>query len=400
MLFQVIFLIPVAAVVCSFQEEPAIISPRYSSGDATELFRVRLFPGSDLVLREGSNPCVELSEYCRMLNSTPIHDCVHANLHSLQKEILPFFELIKRLDVDATFFMSCSEQFPFMDRRLHTEFYAEMLHLLQNSTPGDTKTLKMFDLRRNEMRLNASEEIDLYRRAVVLHPNSTYIISQFGLILRNHGYEYLARSAWGNAVKRGLFPSMLQRPEWYYIPTNDSKPWHNPKDFPFAAKLKAGYPEIRREVLDNLKRREYLSREELGNRLAVEDNQWKLLHLKQPFTDNYTGESLYFPQTMKIIKDCNEDFLLIKFSAIVPGTHIKAHTGPSNDRLRVHLCIFHTGGARIRAGTEWRNWKEGEVLIFDSSWEHEVYHDGLDNRIVLILDIPYDLGQPIITTSH
>ena len=28
--------------------------------------------------------------------------------------------------------------------------------------------------------------------------------------------------------------------------------------------------------------------------------------------------------------------------------HIPPHTGPSNDQLRVHLSLVHTGGARIR----------------------------------------------------
>ena len=389
MLLQALLLIPVSAVMSSFHGGQGIFSPRSSSsGGAAELFRVKLYPGSDLVLKERSNPCAELIEYCWMLNITQTQ-CIQTHLYRLQKEILPFSELMKQLDVDATLFMSCIEKFPSTDT-LHSEFYGEMLRLLQSSSSGDTEMLWLFDLRRNEMRLNASEEIDLYRKAVVLHPNSTYIISQFGLILRNRGYEDLAMSAWRNAVKRGLFPSMLQRPEWYYIPTNNSKPWHDPRDFPFAAKLEAGYPAIRSEVLANLKQRSSLAREDQNNRLAVEDNQWRLLHLKKPSTSNYTSESLFFPETMKIIEGCGEDFLLVKFSAIVPGTHIKAHTGPSNDRLRVHLCVVHTGGARMRVGTEWRTWKEGEVVIFDSSWEHEVYHDGPDNRIVLILDIQYN----------
>ena len=42
---------------------------------------------------------------------------------------------------------------------------------------------------------------------------------------------------------------------------------------------------------------------------------------------------------------------------------------------------------RIRVGSEWHEWREGECLIFDESFEHEVVHDGADDRIVLIVDL-------------
>lgn len=63
----------------------------------------------------------------------------------------------------------------------------------------------------------------------------------------------------------------------------------------------------------------------------------------------------YFPKTMEIIDNSGQEFITIKFSAIQPGTHIAPHTGPSNQRLRVHLPLVHTGGAKIRVGTEWKS---------------------------------------------
>ena len=33
-----------------------------------------------------------------------------------------------------------------------------------------------------------------------------------------------------------------------------------------------------------------------------------------------------------------------------------------------------------------RAWKQGECLVFDDSFEHEVFHDGNADRIVLICD--------------
>ena len=44
-------------------------------------------------------------------------------------------------------------------------------------------------------------------------------------------------------------------------------------------------------------------------------------------------------------------------------------------------------GVRIRVGTETRRWRAGECLIFDDSYEHEVWHEGEGDRIVLICDM-------------
>ena len=78
------------------------------------------------------------------------------------------------------------------------------------------------------------------------------------------------------------------------------------------------------------------------------------------------------------------DCLLI--SLLEPGTHIAAHCGPSNARLRAHVTLRHAGGAALRVAHEERAWVEGDALVFDDSFEHEVWHNGSDPRVVLILD--------------
>lgn len=103
------------------------------------------------------------------------------------------------------------------------------------------------------------------------------------------------------------------------------------------------------------------------------------------------------------------------FSRLSAGTHLASHCGPSNLRLRVHLglivpegthilalslprpwcsrlvivtrVLLVPTGTRIRCGLEERAWREGECLIFDDSFEHEVWHDGDTDRIVLIADM-------------
>ena len=89
------------------------------------------------------------------------------------------------------------------------------------------------------------------------------------------------------------------------------------------------------------------------------------------------------------------------FSRLVAGSHIGAHCGPSNLRLRVHLGLLVPEGTRIRVGDEVRAWREGECLVFDDSYEHEVWHDGAGDRIVLICDMWHpdlDVDRDIVPT--
>ena len=88
----------------------------------------------------------------------------------------------------------------------------------------------------------------------------------------------------------------------------------------------------------------------------------------------------------------------MEFSILDEGTHIKPHCGPSNHKWRFHLGVIvpDNGSTSIRVGDPLadgarRPWEEGKVLLFDDSYEHEVFHDGLGQgpRVVLIVDV-YD----------
>ncbi|WAR17823.1 ASPH-like protein [Mya arenaria] len=76
----------------------------------------------------------------------------------------------------------------------------------------------------------------------------------------------------------------------------------------------------------------------------------------------------------------------IKFSVMHPGVHVWPHTGPTNCRIRAHLGLKVPEGPKIRVGNDIRTWKEGKFIIFDDSFEHEVWHEGTELRLVLIVD--------------
>ena len=86
-----------------------------------------------------------------------------------------------------------------------------------------------------------------------------------------------------------------------------------------------------------------------------------------------------------------------EISVLLPGTHIRPHTGTTNARVRTHLGVaVPDGDAAIRVtdagGTEGvHRWEVGKVLAFDDSFEHEVWNRAESARVVIILDFWHPL---------
>ena len=73
---------------------------------------------------------------------------------------------------------------------------------------------------------------------------------------------------------------------------------------------------------------------------------------------------------------------------MLPGTHVHSHTGPTNCRLRSHLGLaIPKTGVKMRILNKFITWEEGKVMIFDDSFEHEVWHEGDKPRLILIVDV-------------
>lgn len=78
------------------------------------------------------------------------------------------------------------------------------------------------------------------------------------------------------------------------------------------------------------------------------------------------------------------------FSILAPGYHIPAHRGPTRALVRAHLGL-RVPAARercwIRVDDQIYSWREGECVLFDDTYEHEVLNDTPEYRAVLFLDI-------------
>jgi ornithine lipid ester-linked acyl 2-hydroxylase len=94
------------------------------------------------------------------------------------------------------------------------------------------------------------------------------------------------------------------------------------------------------------------------------------------------------PNTVELLNTVN-GIITAQFSVMEPYAHILPHKGYSRMVLRGHLGLIipNTKKCMIRVGEETRNWKEGEVIIFDDSYEHEAWNKTEKPRAVLMFDI-------------
>lgn len=78
------------------------------------------------------------------------------------------------------------------------------------------------------------------------------------------------------------------------------------------------------------------------------------------------------------------------FSSMSPNTQIAPHYGAGNIKLRCHFPLFvpkENEKAYLRVGSETCHWKEGEMLMFDDTYEHEAGNLSSENRVILLIDI-------------
>lgn len=85
------------------------------------------------------------------------------------------------------------------------------------------------------------------------------------------------------------------------------------------------------------------------------------------------------------------------FSILDAGKSIPAHCGPSLGYLRYHLALRvpQINPPSIRVKDQHYIWEEGKSVIFDDSWEHEVFNESDESRVVLIVDIFRPMPRPL-----
>lgn len=223
------------------------------------------------------------------------------------------------------------------------------------------------------------------------------------------GDKVSARFSQALAISTGEKAFYPQQPSKFFFPELPHIQFFEAADFSWSAQLQSASGVIRQELQQALAR-------ELPFEPYLEDNKdiprassaalwgsedWGALYLWQ------NGElkqelAEAFPETTRILAelplaDIPGASPNVLFSRLKPGTDIPPHHGFFNTRLICHLpLIVPENCGELRVGNERRPWREGELLIFDDSIEHEAWNHSAQDRIVLI----FEVWRPELTAAE
>lgn len=168
-------------------------------------------------------------------------------------------------------------------------------------------------------------------------------------------------------------------------------PLYSKENFEWANVLEENYQIIKKELLSILPRRSnFPNLQDIQQEQYVlnTDNNWKTFFL-YGFGEKATLNCSLCPCTTALIEKI-PGMKTAFFSILSPHKHIPAHKGIYKGIIRSHLGLIIPGNGeqcRMRIEDQYVYWKEGEVVIFDDTREHEVWNDSGEVRVVLLVDV-------------
>ena len=181
-------------------------------------------------------------------------------------------------------------------------------------------------------------------------------------------------------------------------------PIYDSRHFPWVKDIEADWQKVRAEVDSVMKYRDAMPSfqdivKEVG--MIQGDDHWKTFFLKGVGMD-CEENARHCPETMKVlakIPGCTTGF----FSILSPNKHIPEHRGPFAGVLRMHLGLMvpePRHQCRIRIADQVYSWQEGSAIIFDDTYNHEVWNDTDGYRVVLFVDFERPLRAPFKFINH
>ena len=209
-------------------------------------------------------------------------------------------------------------------------------------------------------------------------------------------------------ILTGRTPIYLQQPLKYYFPGLPQQAFYPREAFPWAAELEAQTPAIRDELFRVMQLEgqftPYLEGSGAGhlqhaNPLAG-SLDWGAFYLWKD-GQRVDRNCDLCPVTAAAIAKLPLDFLegqapSVLFSMLKPGAHIPPHHGMINTRLICHLPLLVPGPAWLRVGAKRHHWREGELVVFDDSFEHEAKNEASETRVVLL----FEVWRPELTAAE
>lgn len=168
--------------------------------------------------------------------------------------------------------------------------------------------------------------------------------------------------------------------------------------FPWVAHVEENWQTIREEAEQLLENREDLANFQDISKDQIEitdDDRWKTFFLYGYGFEAKLGVEMC-PRTAALMREI-PGMKTAMFSILSPRKHILDHRGPYKGVLRYHLGLIvprEAESCRIRVGDDIRHWQQGQSMVFDDTFNHEVWNDTDETRVVLFVDVLRPLSSP------
>ncbi len=165
----------------------------------------------------------------------------------------------------------------------------------------------------------------------------------------------------------------------------------DPALFPWAKNLQQGWKDVQAELDGIMGERDSLpdlAKVSPDHRRIAAGGKWKSFFF-QAYGYRVGPNIARCPKTAAMI-DGIPGVMVAFYSVMEPGIRVPRHRGLTKAVLNVHLGLRIPAGpdrCGICVGGEVRGWTEGEVLILDDTYHHEVWNDTDRPRAVLFLQI-------------
>jgi ornithine lipid ester-linked acyl 2-hydroxylase len=162
------------------------------------------------------------------------------------------------------------------------------------------------------------------------------------------------------------------------------------RHFPYLEPLSANWEAIRDEVTQILKHRDAVpvfQEVSTDQKRIAKDSNWRTFIL-YGFGVKAEKNCRQAPLTCALLEQI-PNLQTAWFSILAPGYHIPAHRGVSKGIIRGHLGLIVPADrekCRMRVGEEICVWGEGELFVFDDTFDHEVWNDTDEERVILLFD--------------
>eukprot|EP00730_Choanoeca_flexa_P007366 TRINITY_DN12321_c1_g2_i2.p1 TRINITY_DN12321_c1_g2~~TRINITY_DN12321_c1_g2_i2.p1 ORF type:complete len:446 (+),score=67.27 TRINITY_DN12321_c1_g2_i2:163-1338(+) len=208
-----------------------------------------------------------------------------------------------------------------------------------------------------------------------------------------------------------LWSDTMQLPAMYN-PSLRAMPWWDIKDPALdvmVAKASEAIPIIRAELKMFLKKKKKGAFKALADQALVASGSWTEVVLWQDGV--FESVCTSFPETCRLFTsmplvtgllegDHNGQITILKMT---PGTHLRPHTSAHNryaissaksdlsssssshlnSRLLMHVPVIIPDGVKFRVANQTRHYDPEQAMVFDDSFEHEVWHQGTSDGYVV-----------------